>query len=205
MQMWKFLLVAMMILANAGASAAATASVTCGINGYTNESEFGTGNNLPAYLNISYPTSADSGAPGLFWLGIISPDQTQGAVLTERGWETYQGGLYPFQSRHDGGLPRTITLSTPFPNNRMSTSGYVGYSVYLGHGAYTPKMRQMVVDRRTALNSAKPTMVAAGRWNAELDSDDRFIWSMIQRDMVDNGKYGEVITIPSLNCYYSRH
>ena len=83
-------------------------------------------------------------APGLFWLGVMTPDQTQGAVLTQAGWANYQGGLYPFQARYDTGLPGTIQLRIPFPSNSLSTSGFVGYSVYAGHGAYTQQAQQMV-------------------------------------------------------------
>lgn len=203
MQVTKIVTAVVLALASAGAFAAGRASLTCGSNGPVYEMDNGNGNGQPVYLNVSYPTGGDAGTPGLFWVGIISPDQKVGAVLTERGWEEYQGGLYPFQSRHDGGLPGTISLSLPFPNNALTTNPYVGYSVYLGHGAYTTAMRQKVADRRAALDRVKPTLVASGKWNPEFDRDERFIWSLIQKDMVDQGKYGAVVTIPAVSCVRS--
>lgn len=186
------------------ALAGASAKLVCGDGsaGY----DMGYGPSQPVTLQITYTTDADAGTPGLFWLGIISPDQTTGAVLTAgQGWITYQGGLYPFQSRYDNGLPGTISLSLQLPNNATSTVGYVGYSVYVGHGAYTPTARQKVADRRIALDSAKPELVARGRWRPEHADDQMYIWSLVQRNMTDSQKYGSVITLPSFSCVRSNH
>ena len=151
-------------------------------------------------LRVSYFTGADAGTPGLFWLGLFSRDQTKGAALTSSGWQTYTGGLYPFQARYDAGFPASITLSIPFPAGVQTTAEYVGYSVYAGDGVYTGAMQQQVADRRAALNAEKPDMVASGRWNVAFDSDDSYIWALIQKDMTDNKKYGAILTIPYLNC-----
>lgn len=177
------------------AGTGASASVTCGPGA---PGGFNAGQS--AYVRVSYPTGGDLGRPGLFWLGIISPDQTSGAVLTGQGWVTYQGGLYPFQARYDNGLPGTITLEIPFPNNAVSTAGYVGHSVYVGHGAYTVPARQKVADRRAVLDAAKPEMVARGRWRPEFASDEQYIWSLVQKDMTENKKYGAVLTVPNIDC-----
>lgn len=176
------------------AHAAGTATVFCSKPG----DSYGAG--AVPILQVSYNTGPDVGTPGLFWFGIISQDQTLGSVLTPQGWQNYSGGLYPFQARYDSGLLPRITLSLPFPGKVQNTSGYVGYSVYAGHGMYSYDMRQKVADRRTALNKAKPDMVAKGRWRPEFDSDDNYIWSLIQKDMVDNKKYGALFIIPYVDC-----
>lgn len=151
-------------------------------------------------LQVAYNTGSDAGTPGLFWFGVISQDMTLGSVLTPQGWQNYTGGLYPFQARYDNGLPPTITLTLPFPDGNQNTGAYVGYSVYAGQGVYSYAMRQKVADRRAALNNVKPDMVAKGRWRPEFDSDDTYIWSLIQKDMKDNNKYGPVLTIPFVDC-----
>jgi len=176
------------------AEAGGTATVTC-----TGGATYG-GSSAAPVLQVSYSTGADAGTPGLFWFGILSPDQKRGAVLTPQGWQTYTGGLYPFQSRYDTGLTSTISFTIPFPDGSQNTGAYVGYSVYAGDGVYTPTMQQQVVDRRASLNVVKPDMVAKGRWRPEFDSDDTFIWSLIQRDMTDGHKYGPIGTIPFLDC-----
>src|SRR5450830_1434732 len=84
-------------------------------------------------LNISYSPGGDAGKPGLFWLGVLTPDRQSGAIMTPQGWTTYQGGLYPFQARYDAGLPGSITFSMPFPSNDGTTYAYGGYSIYAGH------------------------------------------------------------------------
>lgn len=190
----------MMVIASAGAQASTTASITCGTAARSVRN-----NGQPAVLNLSYQTGADTGTPGLFWIGIISPDEKLGSVLTSNGWADYQGGLYPFQSRYDRGLPGKISMAIPFPNNAQSTAGYVGYKIYVGHGAYDEKARQGVAARRAALNSAKANLVAVGKWHAELESDERHIWALIQRDMEKNEKYGAVLTVPSVDCTLPSH
>jgi len=154
------------------------------------------------YLNVAYSTGTDTGTPGLFWLGVVSPDQTSGTALTSTGWQSYQGGLYPFQSRYDNGLPATIKLSIPFPtdSNTTSTMAFVGYQVYVGHGVYTTAAAQLVAERRSALDFVKPQEVAAGSWSPEYDTDDRYKWSLIQQNMVESKKYGAVYTIPVFDC-----
>lgn len=182
------------VVAMASAHAGGTATVECSRPGDT------TGLNAVPVLQVSYSTGVDAGTPGLFWFGIISQDQTLGSVLTQKGWQNYEGGLYPFQSRYDGGLLQRITLSIPFPDGAQNTGAYVGYKVYAGHGVYSYGMRQKVADRRNALNNVKPEMVAKGRWRPEFDSDDQYIWTLIQKDMVDNNKYGPIVTIPYVDC-----
>lgn len=178
------------------AQAGGSATVTCG-----NAAPGVYNNGQAPVLNISYSTGADAGTPGLFWLGVLTPDKTNGAVMTsDQGWIAYQGGLYPFQSRYDGGLPGMISKTFPFPGNSLLTTDYVGYIVYTGHGAYGGEAKKKVADRRAALNSVKAKLVEKGVWNSEYEGDDRFIWSLIQKDMVDNQKYGSYITVPLIDC-----
>lgn len=180
----------------AAQASSGNAFLTCG----DPTSLFGGGDSQPVFLNVTYSPGADAGTPGLFWLGVLAPDQAHGSALTEQGWTNYLGGLYPFQARYDNGLPATITLKIPFPNNAINTNDYVGFQLYIGHGAYTDAAHALVLSRRTTLNRIKPQRVAAGTWNAAYDHDEQFIWSLIQKDMVNNNKYGAVFTIPELNC-----
>jgi hypothetical protein len=186
-----FILSAAAIAANAGGSASVVCSTATANDGSTY---------LVPVVNVTYSTGADAGTPGLFWLGIISSNQTAGAVLTPSGWQTYTGGLYPFAARYDGGLSSTITKTLTLPNGATNTSAYAGYSLYVGDGVYTAAAQAQVTERRTMLNSMKASMVTTGTWSTSYDSDDSYIWSLVQKDMTDNGKYGSVLTIPSVDC-----
>ncbi|MES2879221.1 MAG: hypothetical protein V4713_12425 [Pseudomonadota bacterium] len=151
-------------------------------------------------IHLTYATGSDATMSGLFWLGIISPDQNSGVVLTEDGWAEYKGGLYPFQTRYDNGLPSVITKTITFPYNAMSTGLYQGYTLYVGHGAYTTQAREKVAVRREVLTTAKPELVARGRWRPENDNDLIYVHALVQKNMVDNQKYGGVLLIPALDC-----
>jgi hypothetical protein len=188
----KYLVVSALVAGAGLAHAGGSAAVVC--------SGDPVGGGAVPLVQVRYLVGADAGTPGLFWLGLFSADQTKGAALTASGWQTYTGGLYPFQARYDAGFPTTITLSIPFPAGVQTTRDYVGYSVYAGDGVYTAAMQQQVADRRAALNAEKPDLVASGRWSAAFDSDDSYIWALIQRDMTDNKKYGPLLTIPYLSC-----
>ena len=170
-------------------------SVTCG------NAPVGVYNNgqLPV-VNVLYSTGSDAGLPGLFALGVMLPDKTNGSVLTKNGWELYKGGLYPFLYRYDNGLPASIPVSVPFPDGLLTTAAYVGYDVGVGHGAYTADARLKVADRRQALNSAKELLVAKGRWSSVYDDDLQYIWSLVQKDAVDNQKYLKALTVPLIDC-----
>ena len=67
-------------------------------------------------------------------------------------------------------------------------------------GGVSNKAKVQVADRRAALNSAKERLVAKGRWNAAMASDEGYIWAQIQQDMVDNKKYGLLFSIPFVDC-----
>lgn len=149
-------------------------------------------------LQVSYGTGRDAGKPGLFWIGVLSEDQRSGAVLTTKGWEGYEGGLYPYQSRFDMGLTPIIKLNTPLPGK--STSPWAGYTVFAGHGVYTPDSRQKVASRRATLDSTKELLISKGGWRPEYETDDYYMWTLVQRDMVNGNKYGPIFTIPNINC-----
>lgn len=176
----------------ASANAQSSASIVCGSDSRNWKS-------VPV-LNISYSTGADENKPGLFWFGIISEDQTTGMVLTSQGWQGYQGGLYPFHSRYDNGLTSVINISIELPNGTTNTASLVGYVVYAGHGVYAQDSRQKVIGRRSVLDSAKADLVAKGRWLVQYETDENYILSLVQRDMVNNRKYGPVFTIPYVDC-----
>jgi hypothetical protein len=193
--MRKLILAALLATQAVAAYAGGSATITCG-----NAAPGVYNNGQAPVLHINYTAGVDAGAPGLFWLGVLSPDQTRGAVLTQQGWATYQGGMYPFQARYDNGIPGTVTVTIPFPTSSLSTAGFVGFSVYAGHGVYTPRSQEMVAQRRAMLNSIRAQRIAAGTWSAEYETDDRYIWSLIQGDMVNNNKFGAVITVPFIDC-----
>lgn len=152
-------------------------------------------------LEITYSTGADAGTPGLLWVGVLTTDKSGGAFHTAKGWEPYNGGLYPFHSRYDSGLPSIIKVILPFPNNSSyTTAQYVGYQVYTGNGVYTKDMREQVRERREALNSVKPDIVAKGLWRSEFDSDDYHMMALAQNDLTVNKKYGMIYTIPFVDC-----
>jgi hypothetical protein len=154
-------------------------------------------------LRITYsPDSSDVGMPGLFWLGILSPSETVGAVYNiNHQWDSYNGGLYPPANRYDAGVPSTITLTIPFPaDTGYTTEAYQGYSIYVGHGVLTSNAVEMVSLRRNYLNSVRDQRIAAGTWRTEYDSDTQFQWSLIQKNMVDNNKYNSIYRIPFIDC-----
>lgn len=155
---------------------------------------------LSPALEVTYNSAADAGVPGLFWVGVLTPNQSGGAFHTAKGWEAYTGGLYPYSVRYDTGFPRTIKVTLPFPSSGYTTREYVGYTVYTGHGVYTQAMRDQVRERREAVNLVKPDMVAKGLWRAEFGSDDYHMLALVQHDLTMNKKYGMIYTIPFVDC-----
>lgn len=190
--------------AAAQAGVSAQASITCGakpsgLGGRWSSSGVMFGG-APT-LNVTYSPAADAGRPGLFWLGILTADRQYAFAADLNGaWMQYQGGLYPPHQRYDSGFPSSITVSLPFPTNSMTTSEFVGQTVYVGHGVYTADGQKMVASRRTYLNSIKAERQAQGKWQSAYDDDTQFMWSLVQRDMVDNNKWGSVLTIPFIDC-----
>ena len=64
-----------------------------------------------------------------------------------------------------------------------------GWTVYTGQGVLTPEAQANVATRRQFLNEAKPERLANGTWRADMDSDDQYTWSLIDRDASSNKKY----------------
>ena len=190
------------------AAVSATGSITCGVGG--NPFGYGFGYSTTPTINVTLNTGADAGRPGLFWLGVLTPDQQTAFVLPLTGkWEKYQGGLYPPNARYDNGLPGTITVQVPIPpyyegefagSQLTNTALYQGHTVYVGHGALSPEAVKRVADRRTYLNSIREDRIARGKWSHHYDSDDQYKWALAQKDMTDGPKWGPVVTIPFLDC-----
>ncbi|WP_207002665.1 hypothetical protein [Trinickia mobilis] len=146
-------------------------------------------------------TIPEAGQPGLVFVGMYNPAKTQADYLAQSGaWGTYQGGLYPPYGRYDAGLPGSVQVLVPLPGNDGTTNAVLGWTMYVGYGVLTPDAQAQVQARRSALNSMRAQRIAAGTWNAAYDSDDQFKWSLVQKDLTDNGKYHLSLVIPPLNC-----
>lgn len=195
--MLKILCAAVLTVASMSALATGVATVTCGSAAPGVQH-----NGMAPMVQVRYSPDADTGSPGLLFLGLLSPDQTQGAVLSLKGWSSYSGGLYPPQARYDAGLPGVIPISVGFPDGPgvLSTAGMAGFVLYVGHGAYTPDGQKQVANRRALLESVRAQRVAAGTWQAAYDSDDQMIWSLVQKDMTKNNKFVALLTVPSIDC-----
>lgn len=139
-------------------------------------------NHLPQ-LSIIHTTAADYGRPGMFWLALVSPDQQTQMVWTGSAWEQYQGGLHRPTAVYRDGMPPVIQMTvTPLAFSD-------GWSLYTGQGVLTAQAQANVATRRQFLNDAKPERVANGTWRADMDSDDQYQWSLIDRDASSNKKY----------------
>ena len=178
---------------NAGA-ASVSATITCG-----NANVGVLANDMPPQLNLTYYPE-DAGTPGIFWIGVLSPDKKTGAALTQSGWVAYQTGMYPYYQAYRGGLPGSISVSIPMPDGSLTTGSYVDYGVYVGHGAYTAQDQSKVAERRKLLAELKPKRLAAGTWSPIYDDDDRYIYSLVQKNMLDYVKHGLALTVPNMNC-----
>lgn len=152
-------------------------------------------------LTLTYSPGADGGSPGVFYVGITDPAQQQASFLDQTNtWQAYPGGLYIPEGVYQGGIPGSITLKAAMPGTDYTTSAYVGWTIYAGHGILTSDAQALVANRRSALNAVKPQRVAAGTWNPDYDSDDRFKLSLVQKNMVDAQKYMPAITVPMVDC-----
>lgn len=200
------LVLGVLIAAAASAASAQTAAqLMAAAAGQTNVSASITLVCSPNYvpsLNVSYAPGTDAGQPGLFFFGLLAADQSQGMLMTPQGWTAYSSGLFPFQARYDNGFPGSVSVTVPLPlaAGVMNTRSLVGYTVYAGHGAYTAKAQQMVANRRAMLSAVKAQRVAAGTWRSDYDTDDQYIYANIQKDMVDNKKFGLFLTVPFFDC-----
>lgn len=154
-----------------------------------------------ATLQISYSMGADANQPGLFWLGMAAPDGSGADYLDMTGnWQPYQSGLIPPTGRYDAGLPPVIQATVALPGRPTNTAALQGWIIGVGKGVLTPQSQQEVAQRRAALNSAKPTLVAEGTWNPAFDDDNQFKWSLAQGDMISNKKYLQALSVPLIDC-----
>lgn len=146
---------------------------------------------------------SEPGQPGLVWVGMHNPQKTAAYLLNlQGGWDAYKGGLLSPAGRYDGGLPAAMIVDVPLPPGSSfgTNDAYVGWQIYEGHGVYTAQAQKIVAQRRATLNEIKPSRVAAGTWNPIYDSDEQIQWSLVQKDMTDNGKYVAVLSVPLVNC-----
>nr|WDE72647.1 hypothetical protein [Cupriavidus gilardii] len=150
-------------------------------------------------LTMTYSTGADAGSPGLLYLGLLAPSQGEGGFwdLNDVG-QPYTGGLAIPNRRYDAGLPATISIKRPFPE--QDTYRFQGWTVYVGHGALTQQDMALVKQRRETLAAAKPARVAAGTWNPAYDDDEQYMRALVERNMRKNNKYHAVTTVPALDC-----
>lgn len=202
----KQLIASLTILACTYSYAAGTATVVC-----EHPKNVLMGESKRPHMQITYFPERDVGIPGLLWLALVAPDESHGYLMTQRGWVKLEdilpyawlageAGKHHFLARYDQGFPGTIRFTLGFHNNSTSTSAYVGYRLYVGHGALSDALLQKVKVRRDVLTAAKPDLVARGRWKPEYDDDSGYIHSLLQQDMQINKKYGVALTIPAHEC-----
>lgn len=162
-----------------------------------------------ATLVVTYGTNVDAGAPGLFGIALTSSTagigQGQAMLLGEGNvWWAYQGGLYVPQATYRSGLPAALKVTTAMPasgeGGATNTSSYAGWTVLAGHGVLTQEAQTLVAQRRVALNSVRDQRIAAGKWNPMYDDDDRFRWSLVQKDLMKNNKYVQLGMVPMIDC-----
>ncbi|CAG9236970.1 conserved exported hypothetical protein [Paraburkholderia tropica] len=154
-----------------------------------------------ATLQINYSTGSDANSPGLFWLGLVAPDGSGADYLDTSGaWQPYQSGLIPPTGRYDTGLPPIVQATVALPGKPTNTYAMQGWIVGIGQGVLTQESQQQVDQRRAALDSVKPQLVAKGTWNPMLDDDDQFRWALAQGDMITNKKYVQALSIPAIDC-----
>ena len=162
--------------------------------------EFKCENNQPV-LKFSATTGLDAGKPGLFWVGVHTPDQKYGYFFNAQGtWDQYTGGLYTPHKRFDSGLPPSIQMRIPIPSQMGadSSDAYVGWEIYAGHGALTKEDEAAIKSRRIAISEARKS--GQNLADSEYNSDERFAWGLVQKNMVDNKKYYRVIVVPQNIC-----
>lgn len=134
---------------------------------------------LSLTLNIN---PADTGRPGLVYVGAHDPMQTQGAVLNQSGaWEPFTGAmLTPYIIRRDGLTLQVVQI--PLPN----AADWQGWSVYVGYGALTAEADAMVVK---AVASVATVRAQFPDRTIPAVNEDHFRRSLIQEDMRKNNKY----------------
>jgi len=156
------------------------------------------------YLEVTYNTDADTGAPGLFWFAVANPDLSLGAYYDlNNTWQIYQGGLWPPNQIFENGLPPTISFEVPAPNGSHDTGAYQGWGVYGGDGVLTAQAQADVAHRESILQQNQPAMQANGTWSpnyAQAADTQKMEWAETQKDLLDNNKYALLLTIPFIDC-----
>lgn len=169
-----------------GVSRSMDADVTCGNSPrgvqYTGE---------PPVININYSPGGDVGKPGLFYIGVLTPQGNKGAFFTGNSWIAPGGGLFPFYSRHDGGFPSSLRVKVPFPGAGLTTGAYVGYEIYAGHGVLTAAGRAQVNEHNELYRQAQQPRTDGGLHH---------IQTLVQGDLMTKSKYNSMGVIPFIDC-----
>ncbi|KAA0178825.1 hypothetical protein FX016_23115 [Cupriavidus gilardii] len=143
--------------------------------------------NYQPFVSIAMPVaSADSGRPGLLYVGMHDAGMSQAAFLTSAGWQPYQGGLFPVYSIVKGGLASTRLV---LPLNPNLAGG--GWKLYVGYGALSAEAEARVQQAVVATATAK-AMNPKGAIAAV--DPDHYRRTLVQTDMTQAGKFGYVDT-----------
>jgi len=175
-----------MCLGAVSAHAGGSATVTCGDSPvgvhYTGE---------PPVININYSPGRDAGSSGLFYVGVLTPQGNQKAFYSGSGWIAAGGGLFPFHSRHDGGLPPSIRAKVPFPGEGLTTAAYQGYEIYAGHGVLSSTDRAKVNETNALYQQANQPRADGGLLHMQ---------TLVQMDLTGKRKYNSMVVIPFIDC-----
>lgn len=174
-----------------------------------------------AVLSVSATAAAqDVGRPGAWFIAAHDPfDGLKVAFLTPAGWKVpdVPGTLIPYGA-YLAGIPPSISTSACVPGSTYDEGGYsgpnfstcgamtdpwAGYILKVGYGVLTVEGEALVATRRARLDAVKPIMVQEGRWRADHEDDDRMRESLVMKSLRENGRTADVMSLPSLQCFYS--
>jgi hypothetical protein len=150
-------------------------------------------------VDLNYSPGGDP--PGLFYVGVQGKGSAQWTLLTSGGWQNYRGGSIPYYSQYSGPVSLTISL----PNGEMSTRNYVGYSIYLGHGAFTLQAADVINQALARTNTSKTILAGQSLWSQDMENmknsaTTNAMRAAVENDLLSNGKMELAITIPFLDC-----
>lgn len=142
----------------------------------------------PPVLKIDYTPGSDAGMRGRVGIAILAPDLSGGMVLTDLGWDIYQGGPLPLESHYDNGLPAQITKQIHLPVFPSTTAEFQGHGIFVGHGVYPSSAKKMTAGTREVFENQK----------MEAEQESNKITDLIQQDAAT--KWARIFSIPRLDC-----
>lgn len=156
-------------------------------------------------VSLSYSPDGNIGVPGAIYIGVLDASRKGGAVLTPGdSWAAYQGGSFPIYRSYSDGLPGSVSTLLQLPNGSRNTSEYVGYTLYGGHGAFTPEYRAKVSQMIATNQKIKEGFIRRGEWTPARESrsisDMSMVQAAVEHDFSQNGKVTQLLTIPYLDC-----